>query len=115
MSRYKELIRLGKSAAQSWGDSAAMDRLVELDSVASQIFDRTQVEQWAINDNVHYNSWANFTPDDFQPVIDAFQDLFDMFRCPECETLLRVATTDSKPSGVSCRCGRLAWTLVNRT
>lgn len=115
MSRYKELVRLGKSAAQSWGDDATMERLGELDSVGSQIFTRTQVEQWAINDNVHYNRWADFIREDFQPVIEAFQDLFDVFRCSDCETLVRVATTDAKPSGVTCHCGRLAWTLARRT
>lgn len=115
MSRYKELIRMGKKAAQSWGDDETVERLEELNSVASQIFNRTQVEQWAINDNVHYNNWADFSPEDFRPVIEAFHDLFDLFRCSDCETLLRVTSIDSEMSGVTCQCGRLAWALVSRT
>jgi hypothetical protein len=45
----------------------------------------TNVEQWAVNRAVHYNEWANFGRKDFEPVVAAFKELLDCFRCAGCE------------------------------
>jgi len=75
IGQYRKLIKQAKKAAQSWGHIDKFEMLKELDSTASQIFARCNAEQWAVNTSVHYNAWANFSKNDFQPVVEAFQDL----------------------------------------
>jgi hypothetical protein len=112
MRRYRQLVRLAKAAANSWNRSEVIDALSELESTAAQVFARAQAEQWAVNENVHYNTWADFNPPDFAPVVEAFADLFDVFRCSDCGTLLRVVAEGPKPASVQCNCGVTAWSLL---
>ncbi|HWC14123.1 MAG TPA: AAA family ATPase [Actinomycetota bacterium] len=114
MSRYKELIKRGKKAANSWGSTDALTTLEELESTAKQVFARTNAEQWAINDNVHYNSWMNLEAAEFEPIVEAFQDLYAIFRCTSCGTWIRVATTAGTDTSVKCDCGGVAWNLVEK-
>ncbi len=75
------LVKKAKKSASSWGNNEIKDKFDELDSIRSGIYTRTYAEQWAINANVHYNSWANFSENDFRPVAEAFQDLCGVFVC----------------------------------
>lgn len=111
MSRYGKLLRKAKVTAQSWGHQQAFEKLNELDSIRGQIFARSNVEQWAINTNVHYNSWADFTREDFQPVVEAFQDLYGLFLCNGCGGMLRVLTDGPDSVAVRCNCGKVNWNL----
>ena len=45
-------------------------------------------KQWAVNKAVHYNEWANFGKKDFEPVVTAFRELMDCFRCKDCQSWL---------------------------
>ncbi|HID29923.1 MAG TPA: chromosome segregation protein SMC [Desulfobacterales bacterium] len=112
IGQYRKLIKQAKKAAQSWGDTGKFEMLNELDSTASQIFARCNAEQWAVNASVHYNAWANFSKKDFQPVVEAFQDLYGLFTCSKCGGMLRVATVGIKPVSVRCSCGKVDWNLL---
>lgn len=114
LSQYKNLIKKGKEAANSWNNKEKVDFLNELESIKKQSVQRANIEQWVINDNVHYNSWANYTISDFRPIAEAFHDLFDIFSCPKCESLLTVSV-DSKRQlvGVRCNCGE-KWSLTSK-
>jgi energy-coupling factor transporter ATP-binding protein EcfA2 len=115
VGKYKEYLRQAKRASQSWGNQETVKQLQELDSTVGSIVTRTNAEQWAVNANVHYNNWANFTVNDFRPVVEAFYDLFRVFACTECGTLLRVTTTvGHKPSNVTCGCGKVVWNLQEK-
>ncbi len=56
---YKKYLKQAKKAAQSWKNQELFEQLNELDTVAKQIITRSQVEQWAINENVHYKYRSN--------------------------------------------------------
>lgn len=114
MSRYRELLRLAKRAANSWGQREIIERITEIESTSGQIFVRSQVEQWAVNHNVHFNAWIDFTRADFEPVVEAFGDLLDVFRCSGCRTLLRVVADGAEPAGVQCSCGATALSVTSR-
>ncbi|MCX6827734.1 MAG: AAA family ATPase [candidate division Zixibacteria bacterium] len=114
MNYYKSLVAKAQKAAKSWGNSELEQALVEIDSVRSAIFSRTHAEQWGINANVHYNNWANFTPNDFRPIVEAFADLHGLFKCNKCQSLLTLAMTDMKPVTVKCRCGNVDWNLLTK-
>jgi energy-coupling factor transporter ATP-binding protein EcfA2 len=113
---YKKYLKQAKKAAQSWNNQELFEQLNELDTVAKQIITRSQVEQWAINENVHYNRWGDFSEPDFRLVVEAFQDLFGLFRCSSCGGFIYVTHVDRESDSIRCGCGAINWNLrENRT
>jgi recombinational DNA repair ATPase RecF len=110
--QYRDLLKQAKKAAQAWGNKDEFDRLQEVESTATMIFQRSQAEQWAANASIHYNNWANLQPNDFQPLAEAFHDLFCLFTCSGCGAILRVATQGPEPVVVRCSCGKVNWNLT---
>lgn len=111
MGQYRKLLKQAKSAAQSWGDDDCFDMMQELDSTVGPIYTRSNAEQWAVNANVHYNSWADFSEKDSRPVVEAFQDLYGLFVCSKCGGMLYLAVTGTEPVAVRCNCGKVDWNL----
>ena len=71
-------------------------------------------EKWAINANVHYNEWADFDLNDFEPVVEAFQDLFRVFQCENCEGMIHVSMRGNNAEAVRCNCGSFNWNLMGK-
>ena len=114
MSRYKELLKMAKASAQSWGKTELFETLQELDSIRSQIYDSTQVENWAINANVHFNEWTNFSESDFRPVVEAYRDLWALFSCSKCGVLLRLTEKGNTLENIRCDCEKISWNLLKK-
>ena len=91
ISKYNELLIKAKKAAQSWGRKEEVKKLSRIHNESKEIIKESEVEKWTINANVHYNSWADFTPNEFRPVVDTFERLFKIFKCPECGNLLHLS------------------------
>lgn len=115
MAQYNKMLKLAKKAADSWDDNESRESLQELDSTVGQIYSRTSAEQWAVNANVHYNKWANFSEQDFRPVVEAFQDLRGLFVCSKCGGMLHLTTKGLEPENVRCNCGKVNWNLIVQT
>jgi hypothetical protein len=111
---YRDLLKATKKAAQSWDDREAAEHIQELESTVKQIYARTSAEQWAINAAVHYNEWASLTPEDFRVVVEAFRDLFGVFRCARCESTLYLAIAGLAPTNLRCSCGGMNLNLASR-
>ena len=45
---------------------------------------KKNVDNWIINPSVHYNEWARFSRNDFQPVVAAYKEFISLFKCNEC-------------------------------
>jgi hypothetical protein len=114
MDKYRDLIKKAQKVAKSWEDNESRINLEERDDIRSQIYKRTFAEQWAVNVNVHYNNWANFSIKDFRPVVEAFQDLYGLFKCSNCGGMLSLATTGMSPVTVRCNCGKVNWNLKEK-
>jgi len=114
IGRYSELLGQAKKAANSWGDNNCLDMLKELDSTKAQIYKRTSAEQWAVNASVHYNNWANLSDKDFRPVVEAFHDLYGLFTCTECGSMLGLVVSGVTPMAVRCSCGKVNWNLMEK-
>lgn len=112
IGKYRKLITKAKQAAQSWNNRAEVDRLSVLESVFGQIHSRTQAEQWAVNANVHYNVWHTCTRRDFEPVVNAFHDLYDQFHCSQCNSAVYVVKNAMHEEAVRCSCSAVNWNLV---
>lgn len=112
IGQYKHLLSSAKASANSWANTELLQSINEMDSIASQVFTRTNAEQWAVNANVHYNNWVNFEKNDFIPVADAFQDLFAIFTCNTCHGILTVVNEGVRPAVLKCECGHVNLNLV---
>jgi recombinational DNA repair ATPase RecF len=114
IGRYKDLLGKAKDAANSWNQAAVVDDLKKIDDNSKAIIAKTNAEQWNVNKAVHYNEWANLRKEDFQPVVNAFKELYeDVFSCanPECQAVLHILQEGPNVTGVKCKCGNTNWNL----
>jgi recombinational DNA repair ATPase RecF len=114
--KYKKLLDRIKRSARSWGDEENIPKKIdEMHSIRSQRYEASQIEQWAINTAVHYNEWENFTETEFQNVVDAFNNLCELFVCSKCGKFIRVVDVRNKPDSLRCDCGTVNFNLVMKT
>ena len=111
MAEYRNELKHAKEAANSWGNTEELESLKEIDEFSRNVFTRLNMERWAVNPALHYNQWADFTPQDFKPVVDIFRDLFSIFQCDKCGTLLHLVINGPRPEAVKCNCGEVNWNL----
>ena len=114
VGQYGSLLGEAKKAANSWNNRDELEALGVQESRVKQIYNRTQAEQWAMNVNVHYNQWANFSLKDFRPVVEAFQDLYALFSCTICNGMLHVVSRGLTNESVRCSCDKVNLNLVER-
>ncbi|MDV4343296.1 AAA family ATPase [Methanoculleus sp. YWC-01] len=114
MGKYKTLIKTARTSADSWDRKDLVTKFAQIEQYRKKIVSDTKSEEWAINPNVHYNKWANFTPDDFVPVVKAFQNLQKLFICDQCGSTIFVEKSDFKETAVRCQCNDLNWNLLKR-
>ena len=110
-SSYKSFLKTAKKSAKSWEKEDKVNEYEQIETQANEIIKRTQMEHWGINENVHYNKWKDFTKEDFLPVAEAFQDLENLFNCPECQGIISVNTVGITPTSIKCPCGNISWNL----
>jgi hypothetical protein len=113
LTRMRELCGKAAEAAQSWGNTTAKDAALARKIALSTSNGATNVEQWAVNKAVHYNESANFGRKDFEPVVGAFRDLLDCFRCDACQSWL-YTTPRGIPEGVRCPCNATTLNLKTK-
>lgn len=113
ISTYKDYLKKAKVNFQKMKESIKVGELNKLEKSANEIINKSQIEQWVINENVHYNRWKNFGKEDFIPVVEAFQDLFRLFTCDSCGQLISVSygRGTTPKTVVSCDCGEIFWNI----
>jgi DNA repair exonuclease SbcCD ATPase subunit len=114
LSSYKKYLKQAKNAARSWENYEEFDKLKTIEDCSKDIFGRINVERWAVNPAVHFNEWADFTPQDFKPVVDSFNSLFSLFQCDKCGTILHLVMSGGNPEAVKCNCGSVNWNLKGK-
>jgi len=113
LSRMKELCGKAADAAQSWGNAAAKEAAATRKATLSGSSAASNVEQWAVNKAVHYNEWANFGKKDFEPVVAAFRELLECFRCKDCQSWFYV-TPKGIPESLRCACSGINMNLKGK-
>lgn len=114
MSRMKKLLGEAASAAQSWGDTANRDAAAGHKKALSESKGATDMEQWVVNKAVHYNEWANLGKKDFEPVVAAYKDFLERFRCASCESWLYVTPKRGPSEALRCDCTDYNFNLKTR-
>lgn len=110
MARYGKLVGMARASAQSWGDESP--EWAEIDAKRTATFDNYNKEQWAVNPSVHYNEWTTtLSPQDFRPVLEAYQALFNLLHCAACGFPFRVIEERKEPTAFRCNCGKTNWNL----
>jgi energy-coupling factor transporter ATP-binding protein EcfA2 len=106
IGRQGDLLKLAAKAAKSWDDKEQLAKVEALQKARSEIMATSSVEQWVINKAVHYNEWADLSKNDFKPVVTAFKQLLQQFRCdkPKCDSWLSL-TPKIAPVELRCVCG----------
>lgn len=112
--QFRSYLKRAKTGAQSWGRVDVVTAVEELESVFNQAVANSQTEQWAVNANVHYNNWANFSKEDFMPVVEAMQELCAQFRCHECGTTMEAQGVGQETTMVRCSCGKVSLNLTRK-
>lgn len=98
-----------RSAGNATDDQTVKERIQARATELDRAYALTYAEQWAVNSEVHYNSWSNLSPEDFAPVAAAFSELAASFTCDDCGAQLSIAR--GNPDLLQCRCGRILWRL----
>jgi energy-coupling factor transporter ATP-binding protein EcfA2 len=106
IGRQGELLKSAAKAAKSWDDAEAIAKVEALRQARQQILSEKEGEQWIINKAIHYNEWADLSKNDFKPVVKAFKELLEQFRCtkPKCDSWLSL-TPRNDPVDLRCACG----------
>jgi len=113
ISAYKDYLKKAKRSAEVLEQAEKMKQLEVLDKEANRIINESHIEQWVINENVHYNKWSGFSKQDIVPVIKAFKALFSLFACSSCKTVVSVSFQGRDPKCLCCRCGVFYWDLLS--
>ncbi len=116
LERHGALVRTAKDAANSWDDRDRIQSLGVLEATAADVKRRSGADMWQVDASVHYNNWHNLSPADFRVVADAFHDLWNLFRCAQCEGMLHVVVSPESrvQEAVRCNCGGTSWNLKKR-
>ncbi len=114
MSRMKKLLGEAASAAQSWDDTVKRDAAAGHKDALSKSKGAADMEQWAVNKAVHYNEWANLGKKDFEPVVAAYKEFLERFRCATCESWLYVEPKRGSPTALRCDCTAFNFNLKTK-
>ena len=71
-------------------------------------------EDWTVNKAVHFNEWANFSPNDFMPIVNAFKDLLACAQCDDCGSWLYITPKGTSPEGLRCSCNSVNLNLKKK-
>ncbi len=111
IARYTHLIKKAKNAANSWNQPEVVKQINDIDSQFTQAQSEVQKDGWGLNPKVHYNTWANLTPEEFKKVMNSYFTLIEQFKCQKCFNLIRVIPTTGNIEGVKCECGDFSLNL----
>lgn len=110
VSRMKEHLKAGLKSAKAWKNEAEQQAVEERLKRFTEIQTRQGDEQWVVNKAVHFNDWAGFSREDFEPVVKACHDLVDCFRCEKCGSWL-TATPRTSAKILKCDCSAISINL----
>ena len=111
LKRTKDLWGKAAESAKSWEKAEKERFATERKQFLGACDAVMRVEQWSINKAVHYNSWANFGVNDFKPVVAAFKELMECFRCRVCNSWIYVLPKVN-PQTLRCTCSDIDLNLT---
>jgi hypothetical protein len=111
LKRTKELWGKAAESAKSWQKAEKEKTALEKKAFLGSCDAAMRIEQWSVNKAVHYNAWANFGVNDFKPVVAAFKELMECFRCKTCNGWIYVLPKVN-PQSLRCTCEDVSFNLT---
>ncbi len=111
LKRTKDLWGKAAESAKSWKKDDVEQAALAKKQFLSSCDAAMRVEQWSVNKAVHYNAWANFGVNDFKPVVAAFKELMECFRCPICSGWIYVLPKVN-PQSLRCSCETISFNMT---
>lgn len=114
--RHASWLKKASASANSWGNTSIKEQVEALKEARQATVLVQQAESWAINPLVHYNEWATLSKADFEPVVDAWRQFFDLFKCsnPDCGSWIYVSGPPGGEDALRCACGTYNLNLLTR-
>lgn len=109
-AKLKKLLKEGKAAAISWGNTTKAQAIQKVEADFSALVNASGIEQWQLNAAIHFNEWDNLSVADFAPVVDAMRHLADAFACSNPDCGLFYVSPSYDPDVLRCDC---ASTTIN--
>jgi hypothetical protein len=112
ISRQGQLLSDAAKAAKYWDDEGEIEKVKSLRDARTAILKAKGGEEWVLNKAIHWNEWAQLSRNDFRPVVEAFKQLLQQFRCTKakCDSWLTL-TPRHNPVELRCLCGALRLNL----
>lgn len=116
LGRLRELTKEANRAVSSWGrDTTKIDAF---DEERKAVYGDWYRESGAVNKNVHYreDEWATFSPEELRRVVQAYRSLYELLKCSQCGSFVRVIYDEHTPAQVVCRCREsFDWSLEHKS
>lgn len=114
--RHSDWLKKAANSANSWGNDEAKARVEGLKAEREKAMLAQQEENWAINALVHFNEWATMSKADFVPVVRAWREFLDLFRCPndQCVSWIAVTGFPGSEDALRCACGNYHLNLMSK-
>jgi energy-coupling factor transporter ATP-binding protein EcfA2 len=110
-AQYRDFLKQAKNTAIKYKREDVKTILESMEISFSDKFQKTKIEEWLINEEVHYNKWDYLQKTDFEPVVAAFKDLHNEFFCSKCGSVIGVSFEGFKAKALMCNCGTVSITL----
>jgi hypothetical protein len=110
VSRMKDHLKAGVKSAKAWKNESTQKAVEDRQQRFTECQTRQGDEQWVVNKAVHFNEWANFAKEEFEPVVAACRDLAECFRCSKCGSWLS-ATPRTSAKVLKCDCSEVTINL----
>ncbi len=104
VKRLQKLLNDGIKSAKSWEQNDKKELIETLLQSVNDAERTSNVDQWQINTAIHYNEWENLNKADFEPVVEAFKKLTNIFKCDNCQGLIYLLPEHGKKETLCCRC-----------
>lgn len=106
IGRLRELLKDGRVAAQSWGQTAQAEAITRREERFTAAVVKSGADQWQVNPAIHYNEWVNLSKEDFAPVVEAFRAVAGEFFCAQaaCQGMFYVVPERGQRDTLRCAC-----------
>jgi len=111
-SCLKKILKKGKDAGNSFGNSSVIEFLNAWDEKLSKAYQLTRVDEWQLNSAVHYTNWENFHKNEFSSLVESYKNLVDCFRCDKCFNFINLTYNNMVASYLDCSCGNVSVKLI---